>query len=49
MDMTYNDYLMFMNHLFIERMMDEDFITEIWKNEEGQDGAQTIDAMTIIE
>ena len=49
MDMTYEEYIDFVNHLFVERMVDEGFATEIWKNEDGQDGAHTVDAMTIIE
>ncbi len=49
MDMTDEEYLDFVNHLFCERMVDFEFSAEVWKNEENQDGAQTVDAMTVIE
>lgn len=49
MDMTHEEYINFVNHLFLERMVDEDFSFEIWKNQETHDGAQTVDAMTVIE
>jgi type IV secretory pathway VirJ component len=49
MDLTFEEYIDFVNHLFLARMVDFEFALSTWANEYEQEGSQTVDAMTIIE
>jgi hypothetical protein len=47
MDLTFEEYIDFVNHLFLERLVDDDFWKEVFQK--SSESVQSVDAMTIIE
>ena len=49
MDWDFEEYLEYLNHFFLERMVDYNFMLNMLIQEKDQSGCQTVDAMTIVE